>query len=175
MLDFLHIPRTGGTARQYALQPEGLYKFSGHDTPISKVRRDDTPVIFVRDPVTRFVSAYDHIWRRNDVVYEWRSAEHMALDIERAYPAVTKVIPNFRKQVWWFDTDLRGDDLLIGRQEHMQEDLDFIVGHHVGLPTNNHRNASKRDSTISEEAKASLRQFYAEDIALLQSLEGVFV
>lgn len=70
MLHFLHIPRTGGIARWHALQPainagHAVAYGWNHEATLADVKPEDTPVVFLRDPVARFVSAYDQLDGQN--------------------------------------------------------------------------------------------------------------
>lgn len=178
---FLHIPRTGGTARQSALinddvarHPEtGTCYFAGHGRYMSDVRQQDTPVIFLRDPLQRFVSAWEHIWRKNRIIYEWRSIEELALDLPHAEPKISKRIPIFMPQARWFDSER--PDVLVGYTESMAGDIDTIMGRHVTLPSLTHptANASKdRGVTLSVNGAMHVLDYYAEDIDLIASFQG---
>jgi hypothetical protein len=173
-LHFLHVPRTGGTARRVALKGDPRCKFSDHDTPVSLVRDVDTPVIFVRDPVERFVSSWD-LLRRNvgHLIGHLNSVEELAY----ALPATAEMfeearIPILRPQVWWFDADRPSEILPYGTSEEMEQRLERLVGHPVTLSV---LNESRDKPALNARAADAVRDFYTDDIAMLQSLEGIFI
>jgi len=60
-LHFLHIGKTGGTAVKHALKPvaaPGYLMLHGHDVRLHDVAPDEQVFFFLRDPLSRFVSAF---------------------------------------------------------------------------------------------------------------------
>ncbi|HVN34595.1 MAG TPA: sulfotransferase family 2 domain-containing protein, partial [Casimicrobiaceae bacterium] len=61
MLHFLHIGKTGGTAIKHALRPIGPTRnlaLHGHGTRFSDIPLGEQVFFFLRDPLSRFVSAF---------------------------------------------------------------------------------------------------------------------
>lgn len=174
MLGFLHIPRTGGHARRFAMLDEikaGTVKFYGHDKRVSDVGSAVTPVLFVRHPVARFISAWDHLYPHRELK-QWDDVEHLALNIESAYPYLDSHLPFlFTRQTWWTEgawTEGAGVRTVHwGRTEFLQRDMDLIVGRHVVLPTDNNAAPSHQHSHLSARAWGSLEEFYSGDLDLL--------
>jgi hypothetical protein len=79
----LHIPKTGGTAIVEALAPVASafrIKCRRHDVRLSDIPEDEDIVVFVREPVRRFVSAFNTRLRRGRPRYSfgWSSGEAVA-------------------------------------------------------------------------------------------------
>ena len=86
----LHIGKTGGTALKAALHRAtdatetttalGILHVHGHDMTLDRLPEGDVAVCFLRDPVTRFVSAFDSRYRRGRPRYNrrWSIAETIA-------------------------------------------------------------------------------------------------
>jgi len=85
VLHVLHVGKTGGTAVNHALGPHGEQTthrllFEGHQATLRDVRRGESFMFFLRDPVSRFVSAFNSRLRegRPRYHYPWREAERIA-------------------------------------------------------------------------------------------------
>jgi hypothetical protein len=167
-LHFLHIPRTGGTARRQALKGKPGIIFSDHDTRMSDVRPEDTPVIFWRDPVERFISSWPLI-RDNTrhLTGHISSIEEAA----RALPAMAEMfeeerISLLRPQVWWFDA-IR-PDAIVGPYDEMEDILRSVLPFDFDLPA---VNESREGFELSKSATAEVLDFYDEDIDLILRAE----
>jgi len=164
VLHFLHIGKTGGTAVKYAL--------AGHDRALNfrielhahKVRLRDIPagdsvVFFVRDPITKFVSAFYSRQRRGRPRHNapWRPVEAEAFarfstprqlanglsssSEEERHAAIhaMKNIGHVRDSYWdWFVDEAyfqsRMDDVyFIGFQETLTTDFELLK-QKLGLP-----------------------------------------
>ncbi len=80
---FLHIPKTGGTAVAEALQPYAethRIRLQPHHVPLAKVPAGDGVFFFVRDPIERFVSAFNSRLRQGAPRYAspWKDGEERA-------------------------------------------------------------------------------------------------
>lgn len=165
MLHLIHIPRTGCYSRKEALARLLPTYEVNHRVRVSDVAEEDTPVVFLRDPVDRFMSAWGHLWpnRGPSFTRQWGSAEEMALDIDHAYLLWERMDVNlFRKQAWWCD-----GEAVLGRFSRMDEDMLTIfgpIGYRGPFP---HINGSTHREPLSVLAQRYLRDFYADDYALL--------
>jgi hypothetical protein len=84
-LHVLHIGKTGGTALNHVLveHAEAMrYRpvFGGHELTLAEVPRGERFMFFIRDPVSRFVSAFNSRLRegRPRYHYPWRDEEKVA-------------------------------------------------------------------------------------------------
>lgn len=185
MLHMLHIPRTGGTARRFAMRPiirERLIKMSGHMVKMSDVSVDDIPVVFLRDPIDRFRSCWDHIepmhryLKGHDFMRRWPTMEALIDDLDNAYDYITnKDIWMFRRVTYWLD-ETREDAIYL-RTERLAEDLRWFLDRFYGkgdlandLPTGNDRAPSQKRSWFTPEQYVRVMEFYKEDIALVGRL-----
>lgn len=169
MKHLLHAPRTGGLARQYALTKHiraGEVRVYGHRVKLSQIDDPGPVMLFVRHPVSRFLSVYDHLARLYPQVLktQWPTAEDLAMDLDRAYPLLEDRWPTmFRRQSDWVDTLDR--EYYVGHVSDMQEDLDAFIGEHVPLPDDT--NANRRvgpASRLSQQSKDDICEFYLEDL-----------
>jgi hypothetical protein len=87
-LNVLHIGKTGGTALKHVLQQHAdaaRYQllFRGHDVTLADVPRGEQFMFLIRDPLTRFVSAFNGRLRedRPRYHYPWRDEERAAFAI----------------------------------------------------------------------------------------------
>ena len=87
-LNVLHIGKTGGTALKHALAENAdgsRYQllFRGHDVTLADVPEGEQFMFLIRDPLTRFVSAFNGRLRedRPRYHYPWRDEEHVAFAI----------------------------------------------------------------------------------------------
>jgi hypothetical protein len=87
-LNVLHIGKTGGTALKHVLaenQAASRYQllFRGHDVTLNDVPEGELYMFLIRDPLTRFVSAFNGRLRedRPRYHYPWRDEERVAFAI----------------------------------------------------------------------------------------------
>jgi hypothetical protein len=87
-LHVLHVGKTGGTALNYVLQEYqaiSLYRplFRGHETTLADVPAGERFMFVIRNPLTRFVSAFNSRLRegRPRYHYPWREEERVAFAI----------------------------------------------------------------------------------------------
>lgn len=161
-LHFLHIGKTGGTAIKHALTPvaaERQIVLHGHGARLSDVAPGEQVIFLLRDPLSRFVSAFYSRQRegRPRYVVPWTPEEEAAFGrfqtanalahalsstspaerrkAERAMHNIAHV--NSRYWDWLLDPDYlhsRGADIrFIGLQEHLAEDF-AILRTRLGLP-----------------------------------------
>ena len=84
-LNILHIGKTGGTAlkhvlAEYASSSRYELLFRGHDVTLPDVPKDERYMFLIRDPLSRFVSAFNGRLRedRPRYHYPWREEERIA-------------------------------------------------------------------------------------------------
>lgn len=165
-LHFLHISKTGGTAIKYAIaqrpvdSPYTIYlhrhRFLLEDVPVG-----EKVVFFLRDPVSRFVSAfhsrqrqgqprYSRPWTRKEkkVFEEFGTPNELALALsstdvhtkKRAQLGMQR-IRHVRDSYWrWFKDEEYfksriSDIVFIGFQERLAEDFELLKSI-IGLPEN---------------------------------------
>lgn len=148
---FIHIPRTGGLGLTEALRGSGVVA-QGHRFKLSDV---DEAITVVRDPVDRFLSAYDHL--QPDI-----PIEDMARDPDMGgwfFAPMTAWLDVDKPLLWVGHTDTLVADF---------ERLRPLLGLTTDLPCG--YNASRRHSTLSPEGTAAVRAWYADDHALLERL-----
>lgn len=198
----LHIGKTGGTAVRTALGKRVVVH--GHDDVLADIPAGEKCLFFVRDPVTRFVSAFYSRQRQGRPLtyHPWTEGEEKAFttfpgpaDLARALgsddPAAVEAMGAIRHvreplSKWLVDEAyLRsrlGDVLFVGSQEHLDEDFARLkellrLPGRVRLPKDDvkaHRNPPGLDYTLDDDAVASVRAWYAADYALLDVLAQAF-
>jgi len=163
-LHVLHIGKTGGTALKHVLmeqQDSVRYRllFRGHDVGLADVPRGELFMFLIRDPLSRFVSAFNGRLRedRPRYHYPWREEEKVAFAIfstpdqlatalsspeeterlaaEQAMQGIGHV--NAPYTTWFRDEEAlraRADDLFfVGFQERLDEDFQLLK-EKLGLP-----------------------------------------
>ena len=152
MVTFIHIPRTGGLALTEALRGTGV-RADGHRFKLSDPDVDEA-ITIVRDPVARFISAYDV------AAPAGVSIEDLARD-----PSLIG---------WWFLDravtwlDCEKPLLWVGRTETLAQDVERLRVLIPGIGPLPRYNESRRHSTLSSEGQAAVRDWYADDYALLE-------
>ena len=177
-LIFVHVPKTGGTAIAKALQCG-----QGH-CRVSHVPFSEYPnyrsFAAIRDPIDRFVSAYDYVTMDKSYWHEaGTSTEHPDYRLCRSLTIDEVVDRMHRKTIAFramhFDTQskylLKGGRMVLDhllRYESLQSDLDAMFDLYglkrVVLPA---VNASHRHSVITSESRRKLRNIYASDFELI--------
>lgn len=161
---FLHIGKTGGTAIKYALKPflindRFVIHLHPHTFTLRNVPEGERALFFLRDPVTRFVSAFYSRQRQGQprIFMPWTPDEKVAFshfdtpnklaialsaedENERAKAvAAMKSIGHIRMHYWdWFDSEQYlmsrvADIMFIGFQESLVEDFQRLKAA-LGIP-----------------------------------------
>lgn len=164
-IHFIHVSKTGGTAIRHALKPYAAHiglVIKEHDP--HRLRLEDVPVgekafFFLRDPVSRFVSAFNSRLRKGQPRYyvEWEPKEAIAFSRfkeprelagalgsadpeqqQHALDAMLSIRHVRDTYATWLKTpdylQSRVDDILwAGQTEHLAEDFATLV-ELLGLP-----------------------------------------
>lgn len=199
---FLHIGKTGGSAIKSVLKnfletPEFSITLHGHGTSLEHIPKGDSVVFFLRDPVTRFISAFYSRQRKGQPRYysEWSHKEkeifehfatpnEVAASLANKQEAAAKAMESVKHfacyNKWYINTDYfksRIDDILfIGFQESLDSDfikLKSILGipEDVKLPTDDvaaHKNPKNIDKSIDANGMAALKEWYLEDAKFIE-------
>jgi glycosyltransferase involved in cell wall biosynthesis len=180
-LNVLHIGKTGGTALKHVLaesEPASRYQllFRGHDVTLADIPNGEQFMFLIRDPLTRFVSAFNGRLRedRPRYHYPWREEERVAFAIfktpdqlavalssedeeeraaaERAMHGIGHV--NTPYTFWFPDEDAfqarLADVFFIGLQDRLDEDFELLK-RKLGLPTDA---TLPRDETVAHKTPA---------------------
>lgn len=162
-VQLIHPPRTGGTLAASLLPVHR----NGHTFRLAHVRDGDRAVVFLRDPLARFVSAFDYTKRHServgggyfDAITRFPSASAFALTGDLDHEL-------FRPLTWWVPS-LEGV-WFAGRTERLRYDLPALaqrLGVRIEVPP--HRAPVR--SALSQKARHYLRRHYAADYALLET------
>lgn len=158
-LNVLHIGKTGGTALKHVLtehQAASRYQllFRGHDVKLADIPVGERFMFLIRDPLTRFVSAFNGRLRedRPRYHYPWRDEERVAFGIfnapDQLAVALSASDPVKREQAeqamrgighvntpytfWFGDVDAfrarLSDVFFIGLQDRLDEDFELLKG-----------------------------------------------
>lgn len=175
-MSLMHIPKTGGAALGSALGRH-VHRM-GHETRLESMPLWPPIITIVRDPVARWVSAWDMVLqKRHPPEYErWPTATDAALQPEalawledywgRVFTPQTYWLrdPAYAwKRCWYIaHTETLDDDFLTIRE---------AIGASGEMPTGTRRNAYQGEkSTLTPEAETALREWYAADYELLKGL-----
>ena len=179
-LHFIHIGKTGGSAIKYALQSAdvaGSYKlrFHSHNVTLFDIPEGDAVFFVIRDPVSRFVSAfysrkrqgrpkYDRPWSEGEkkAFRHFSTANQLALALsantEEERSAAEQAMVNIEHVEdfywdWFGDEDYllarKQDILFVGRQEFLAEDFERLK-HRLALPESLHLPVGKVEAHRSE-------------------------
>lgn len=190
---FLHIGKTGGTAIKFALKPFTHIFLHSHNTKLSDIPTGHKVAFFVRDPVSRFVSAFFsrrrmglpriHIpWSDNERIAFENFATPNNLAESLTDPSkknfamqAMRSIGHIRTHFWdWFGCadyleNRRNDILFVGAQENLSEDFERLKTilniPSASLPTDD-INTHKNpiyDKHLSELSIINLRRWYDQD------------
>jgi len=130
-------------------------------------------VTIIRDPVERYVSAFD--WMAGRHLWRWASADEMAraIDDELVRKALRESLV-FRPMRDWLDCDR--EPYWIGRTESLDADVarlcDRLGIRPVVMPTGHERNAGPAHRSMSSTAIDNIRDWYADDYRLMEALRG---
>jgi hypothetical protein len=203
----LHIGKTGGTALKAALSSAGVTTTAfgelhvhGHSTTITDLHDGDLAICFLRDPITRFVSAFDSRRRMGRPRYlsRWSMrealafarfrtaadlAEALAAGRRDAHFAMASISHLNRHYTHWLGPveghQLRQKRLIfVGRQESLTEDVLRLrtlldIKEALRLPDDPvaaHRNPTTYHRPLSDRAIAALSDWYRDDLAILSEL-----
>jgi len=158
----LHIPRTGGHARAASLgflARKGLVAVCPHNTRASMV---NGPVVcFLRDPVTRFLSAARRLKTSPAALFEARLRGK-----DRLTPAPELLL---RDQSWWLDRD----HVRLYQMEQMDRVWDYVLadwgleGEAHPLPAVGHADRNESLGGLPEaspELQRAIEREYDEDM-----------
>ena len=178
-MTLMHVPKTGGVALSHALGRH-VHRM-GHETTLEALPIWPPIITIVRDPVARWVSAFDMVTRQKRHVPEfdrWPDATTAALDPEalawlesywgRAFTPQTHWLRDARyalTRCWYIaHTETLDDDFETIR--------DAIGAPECVMPIKAAlRNANQADkSRVTPEAEAAIRVHYAADYELLEGL-----
>lgn len=180
-MTLLHLPKTGGVALSHALGRH-VHRM-GHETLLEHLPIWPPIITIVRDPVARWVSAYDMVDRQRRHVPEsdrWPDASAAALDPEGRAWYETYWKPVFYPQTRWLrdaryalrrcwyicHTETLDDDFATIREAIGANDCVMPIKASL-------RNQNQADkSVLTPEAQAAIREHYADDYELLAGLEG---
>src|SRR5215218_2991118 len=163
-LHVFHIGKTGGTALNHVLVEYAdacRYRpvFRGHVLTLADVRRGERFMFFIRDPLERFVSAFNSRLRegRPRYHYPWRDEERVAFAVfktpDQLATALSAADPGERARAedamrgighvntpysFWFGNQRKfrrrlSDVFFIGFQERLDDDFELLK-RKLGLP-----------------------------------------
>jgi hypothetical protein len=170
MIYLLHIPRTGGVSRREIFDGVDGITLAGHAMRLSDVPIRALPVVFVRDPVARFVSAYAHLresWVHDiegeTLLDRWPSANALARSWSLAVPFVMKQTRIFVPQAAWMDTARAGyvfrtEEMLYGVR-CIFEDLGLIPAPET-VPVLNRSDGSVDD--LDDRGRRNIERYYRD-------------
>jgi hypothetical protein len=156
-LHVLHVGKTGGTALNHVLVQHAAVSryrpvFGGHQLTVADVPGGERFMFFIRDPLSRFVSAFNSRLRegRPRYHYPWREEERVAFSIFRTPNELAAALstddPSLRREAeaamrgighvntgysYWFGDEssfrARVPDLFfIGFQERLDDDFELL-------------------------------------------------
>ncbi len=178
-MTLMHVPKTGGVALSHALGRH-VHRM-GHETRLEDLPLWPPIITIVRDPVARWVSAYDMVARQKRHVAEmdrWPTASDIALDPEGRAWLESYWGRAFTPQVHW----LRDAKYALRRcwyiahTETLDSDFeamrDALGATECVMPIKAAlRNANQAEKSIlSPEAQGAIRQHYAADYEVLGGL-----
>jgi hypothetical protein len=181
-LNVLHIGKTGGTALKQVLAENAETSrcqllFRGHDVTLADVPEGEQFMFLIRDPLTRFVSAFNGRLRedRPRYHYPWRDEERVAFGIFKTPDQLARALssddPERRAQAeaamhgighvntpytFWFPSErafrarLR-DVFFVGLQDRLDDDFEALK-RKLGLGVNVRM---PRDETVAHKTPAS--------------------
>ena len=195
---FLHIGKTGGTAVRAALAPfETTHRLClhGHGFTLRDVPRDETAFFFLRDPASRFVSAFNSRLRQGRPRWDrpWSAEEQWAFqrfgtpndlaealgsgEADRAMAGIRHVNAGYADWLVSAPYALSRNLAFVGRQERLDADFEVLKAAlglpDLELPTDpvaRHATPAGLSTHLSKEGRERLRAWYAPDYVLLEVL-----
>ena len=156
-LNVLHIGKTGGTALKHALAENAdgsRYQllFRGHDVTLADVPEGEQFMFLIRDPLTRFVRAFNGRLRedRPRYHYPWRDEERVAFAIFKTPDELARALSSNDRELRaqaeaamhgighvntpytsWFPSERAfrarlGDVFFIGLQDRLDDDFEAL-------------------------------------------------
>ena len=200
---FLHIGKTGGTALKAALEPVadelGLV-LHPHGVRSQDLPANDDFFFCVRDPLARYVSAFNSRYRQGQPRYfvPWRAAEKSAFEQFFSANALAESImsdnEDQRRQArnamhaihhvcahqheWFPERQMAARAIWIGFTETLSADFEALkqilgLPQTTTLPTDpvaSHRSPEDLSKSLSERARSNLEWWYREDIRFVDFL-----
>ena len=188
-LNLLHIGKTGGTALKHVLAENAEAShyqllFRGHDVTLADIPDGERFMFLIRDPLTRFVSAFNGRLRedRPRYHYPWREEERIAFAIfktpDQLAVALSSEDAELRAQAeaamhgighvntpytFWFPDESAfrarlGDVFFIGLQDRLDDDFELLK-RKLGL--SDHLRLS-RDETVAHKTPAGFQSQLSE-------------
>ena len=199
---FLRPGKTGGTALtetllQYRDGPRCEIVFHGHETRLEDVPRGERAMFILRDPLTRFVSAFNGRLREDRPRYDypWTEGERRAFErfktpnelasalgsSEEAEQAMRDIGHVNTPYSYWFGSERKfrrrlRDIFFIGFQDRLDDDFELLkqklaLPAEARLPHDDklaHRTPDSYPRELGESARANLERWYADDIAFVR-------
>ncbi len=156
-LNVLHIGKTGGTALKHVLAENAessRYQllFRGHDVTLADVPKGEQFMFLIRDPLTRFVSAFNGRLRedRPRYHYPWRDEERVAFEVFKTPDQLAVALSSADDELcaqakaamhgighvntpytFWFPSERAfrarlGDVFFIGLQDRLDDDFEAL-------------------------------------------------
>ena len=205
-LHFLHVPKTGGTAIRTALVgllDGGRLQLHGHGASSRSIPPGDSYFFVLRDPVSRFVSAfysrqrrgrprYDYAWTPEEARMFERFSTPRALaealgsegDRRKAAERAMRAVPHFRPMQHWTGSAAevysdRARVFAVLFQETLEEDFSELTSRlrvRATLPSDAvqaHRNPEILDRAMPGSATETLQRWYADDYELLRAAREI--
>jgi len=192
---FIHVPKTGGKTIAAELRHAG-YNFSEihvryrlrHPKGI-KLRSDKNYVLSIRNPLCRWVSAFNYLYLKNytaailgleegktDFFRRWQTPNRLAENLYDELGHIdSKHIPTGLKIVIYaYLRGLKNDTKVLGviMQETLAEDMKRLFNITVRSHVNTNRD-KKFSKFLSSKAKYNLHEHLAADFKSLEQLEGM--
>jgi hypothetical protein len=200
---FLHIGKTGGTAIKAALEPLagqfGLI-FHRHSMRASDLPPDDDFFFCVRDPVSRYVSAFNSRYRQGQPRYlvPWRAGEQCAFERFSSANALAESINSDNEEQrrharhamrtiqhvcshqhqWFANWQMAARAIWIGFTDTLSADFE-VLKEKLGLPESlalpmdsksAHRACDELPKHLTQRARTNLEWWYQEDIRFVDFL-----
>jgi len=195
LIDFIHVPKNGGTTIKTLVNtqgPEFFIRYHGHET--GPVGLGGDQLIILRDPIDRFCSAVRYAlntWQvdagvdnpsdfalamqdanhqhHNKVMSEVRNTEHRVGDELLEWKWTYS-----RQQLWYHE----GQRVMLF--EHLEEDMGLLFrSHGLQRPELPHENATNpepcqpNDQELSDDARQCLEEIYRLDIQLYEEYRNM--